>query len=175
MSTCPGQGGARSGAPKEILLLGEGPVASAIARVADASGFRVAHVARDFAGLPAPGPSAHVVVATGHAADEEALAFALRGTPRTVQLVASARRVPLVLDALRGAGVGEEKLALLRSPAGLDLGGDSPGEIALSILAEIVASSHGATGRPLSELKGTRSAPSSGASAPRVPPAAAHE
>ncbi|MEU6403359.1 XdhC/CoxI family protein [Streptomyces sp. NPDC046985] len=50
---------------------------------------------------------------------------------------------------LREAGVGEQELARLRSPIGLDLGARTPEETALSIAAEIVATRRGGTGRPL--------------------------
>lgn len=55
---------------------------------------------------------------------------------------------------LRQAGVDETALARLHSPIGLDLGGVSPAHTALAILAEIVASRHGATGLPLRDLAG---------------------
>ncbi|WP_432102643.1 XdhC family protein [Streptomyces sp. bgisy091] len=50
---------------------------------------------------------------------------------------------------LRAAGVGEDRLAGLRSPIGLDLGGRGPEETALSVLAEIVAVRRGGSGLPL--------------------------
>jgi xanthine dehydrogenase accessory factor len=50
---------------------------------------------------------------------------------------------------LREAGMGEQELARLRSPIGLDLGARTPEETALSIAAEIVAARHGGTGIPL--------------------------
>ncbi len=56
------------------------------------------------------------------------------------------------LDRLRAEGVPESALARLRSPIGLDLGGRSPEETAVSIAAELVASRHGGTGLPLSGL-----------------------
>ncbi|KNB50590.1 XdhC family protein [Streptomyces caatingaensis] len=56
---------------------------------------------------------------------------------------------------LREAGVGDGELARLRAPVGLDLGGRTPEETALSIAAEIVAARHGGTGLPLT---GTRTA-----------------
>lgn len=142
----------------ELVVLGRGPVAAALARIGAASGFRVRAVEQGFERMEAPGPSAHVVVATGHEADEAALGAALGGWPASVQLVASSRRAPIVLDALRKMRVPEEKLALVRSPAGLDLGGDSPEEIAVSIIAEILLLRRGGSGRPLSDVKGTRSA-----------------
>ncbi|MET8762535.1 XdhC family protein [Lentzea sp. NPDC004782] len=56
------------------------------------------------------------------------------------------------LERLREAGVPPAALARLRSPIGLDLGGRSPAETAVSIAAELVALRHGGTGLPLSSL-----------------------
>jgi xanthine dehydrogenase accessory factor len=56
------------------------------------------------------------------------------------------------LERLRSAGVPESALARLRSPIGLDLGGRSPAETAVSIAAELVALRHGGSGLPLSVL-----------------------
>jgi xanthine dehydrogenase accessory factor len=61
-----------------------------------------------------------------------------------------ARRAQL----LRQAGVPERALSQLHSPLGLDLGGSSPEETALSVLAEIVAVRHGGTGRALRDGAG---------------------
>ncbi|WP_062515907.1 XdhC family protein [Demequina gelatinilytica] len=58
------------------------------------------------------------------------------------------------LERLREAGVGDDALARLRSPIGLDLGGSSPAETAIAILAEVIADRHAASGRPLRELGG---------------------
>ena len=55
---------------------------------------------------------------------------------------------------LRDAGVAPDRLARLHSPIGLDLGGRSPEETALSILAEIVAVRHGRGAAPLREASG---------------------
>lgn len=58
------------------------------------------------------------------------------------------------LRRLREAGVTEEQIALLSSPIGLDLGGRTPQEAAVSIAAEIIAQRWGGTGRPLADLDG---------------------
>ncbi|MGB4778963.1 XdhC family protein, partial [Microbacterium sp.] len=58
------------------------------------------------------------------------------------------------LRMLRETGLDEVTLSRLHSPLGLDLGGASPDETALSVLAEIVASRHGGSGIPLRELDG---------------------
>lgn len=58
------------------------------------------------------------------------------------------------LARLRAAGVSDFQLARLRSPLGLDLGGTTPEETALSIVAELVADRRGGTGRRLGQLRG---------------------
>jgi xanthine dehydrogenase accessory factor len=136
----------------ELVIFGKGAIADALARIGGACGFRVRTVASSFE--PAA-TGAHVVVTTEHEADEAALRAALAGKPATVQLVSSSRRAPSVIASLERSGVTREKIALVRSPAGLDLGGKSPGEIALSIVSEIVMLRRGGSGLPLAAVKGT--------------------
>lgn len=66
-----------------------------------------------------------------------------------VGVLGSRRRGRALLDALAGAGVPPHQLARVRIPVGLDLGGSSPADIALSVLAEAVATHHGRQGGPL--------------------------
>lgn len=80
-----------------------------------------------------------VVVATQGHYDEEALAAALATPARYLSLVASRKRSGAVLSYLRERGVDEADLARVRAPAGLDLGSVGHREIAVSILAELVA------------------------------------
>jgi xanthine dehydrogenase accessory factor len=92
----------------------------------------------DIAGLD-PGVSPAIVVATQGVWDEEALAAALARDASYVGLVASPTRAAVVRAWLRDdAVIPEERLAALRAPAGLDLGGETAEEVALSILAELV-------------------------------------
>jgi xanthine dehydrogenase accessory factor len=79
-----------------------------------------------------------VIVASQGGWDEEALEAILGRDVAYVGLVASPTRAVAVRDYLREAGVPEERLAALRAPAGLDLGAQTPAEIATSILAELV-------------------------------------
>jgi xanthine dehydrogenase accessory factor len=74
--------------------------------------------------------------------DEESLAAALASDAGYVGLVASAKRAGAVIAELRERGVDEESLARIRSPAGLDLGPSAQEEIAVAILAELVAWRH---------------------------------
>jgi len=79
------------------------------------------------------------VVATMGEGDEEAIRDALALAPAYLGVVASARRFAQMRDTLLAQGVGEAALDAVRSPAGVTIGARTPEEIALSILAEIVA------------------------------------
>jgi xanthine dehydrogenase accessory factor len=71
-----------------------------------------------------------------------------------VGVLGSKRRGRALLDFLAGEGVPEEQLARVRIPVGLDIGGTTPEEIALSVLAEAVAVHHGRSGGPMREREG---------------------
>jgi xanthine dehydrogenase accessory factor len=86
--------------------------------------------------------------------DVPALAEALRSEAGYVGALGSRRTCADRAMRLREAGVDDDRLARLRAPIGLDLGGSTPQEVALSICAEIVAAANGASGRPLRELEG---------------------
>ncbi len=92
-----------------------------------------------------------VVVASMGRSDEEALEAALASGAGYVGLVASSKRATAVLADLRERGLDEESLARVRSPAGLDLGPSAQEEIAVAILAELVAWRH-TRGRSPAEL-----------------------
>ena len=80
--------------------------------------------------------------------DEAALAFALKSPAAYVGVLGARRRLPERLAGLRARGVEAPALARLRAPIGLDLGAaKAPYEIAVSIVAEVVALVHGPTGR----------------------------
>jgi xanthine dehydrogenase accessory factor len=129
-----------------VVVVGESPIAVALKRLAPEVGFEVVGERR----APEPGDLALVVAA--HGRDEvEALRAGLHAGVEYVGLVASRTRGGAVIDELRAAGVSEELLAEIDSPAGLDIGARSPSEIAVSILARIITvrrtgehSAHGA-------------------------------
>jgi len=89
-----------------------------------------------------------VVVLTDHDAPYAAtvLAAAARSPARFVGMMSSRRHVVRHLDALRALGLSEEEVARVHAPVGLDIGGRSADEIALSIAAGIVADDHGRDG-----------------------------
>jgi len=81
--------------------------------------------------------------------DEPAIIEALRRGCRYVGAVGSKKTQGDRRERLRAAGVGEDQLARLRGPVGLDLGGRNPSETALAIIAEVVAERYGGSGAPL--------------------------
>jgi xanthine dehydrogenase accessory factor len=98
------------------------------------------------------GPSDSVAVLSHDVKfDEPAIVEALRRACRYVGAVGSRKTQADRRERLRAAGVSQADLARLHGPIGLDLGGRAPAEMALAILAEIVAERHGATGESLRE------------------------
>lgn len=90
------------------------------------------------------------VVTRGHNEDEECMQAIISTGADYVGLIGSRRRTNIVLDRLREAGAEEDKLREVRAPVGLDIGAVTPEEVALAILAEIVAERRGAKGGSLS-------------------------
>ena len=146
-----------------LLVVGDTPVAGALARIAAQIPYDVVRVVleAELGGL-APIPhvrtialealQAHlddagsderaqlvaVVASQGHY-DEAALAPLLAAEPAFVGLLASRRRAAAVTTLLAQQGVAPERLATLHAPVGLDIGAHSPGDVAISIVAQIVA------------------------------------
>jgi xanthine dehydrogenase accessory factor len=121
--------------PQPLLaVVGDSPAAVTLRELAAAVGWSVT---TDLAA----GAEA-VVVATMGRGDTEALDAALATPAGYVGLVASSKRAGVELAALRERGLGEEELARVRSPAGLDLGPLTQPEIAVAVLAELVAWRH---------------------------------
>jgi xanthine dehydrogenase accessory factor len=97
------------------------------------------------------GPSTPVVLtAHDYKIDIPVLKTVLAGEAPYVGLLGSRKRGAAILQMLREEGVDDEQLARVRVPVGLDLGGETAAEIALSILSEVVAVMHGRSGSPLS-------------------------
>jgi xanthine dehydrogenase accessory factor len=90
------------------------------------------------------------IVTRGHKQDEECLRAAIESNPDYVGMIGSKRRTNIVLDKLREEGTNDVQLKRVRAPIGLDIGAVSPEEVALAILAEIVAERRGGSGAPLS-------------------------
>ena len=119
--------------PPLVVVVGDSPIAEALGELGRPLGFGVERAGVEDAGLP---DAAAVVVASHGRGEEPALAAALRLGVPYVGLIASRRRGAAVLAALDLPG---EVKARVHTPAGLDIGARTAAEIALSVLAEIVA------------------------------------
>ena len=93
------------------------------------------------------------VVTRGHNEDEQCMRVAIQANPDYIGLIGSKRRTSIVIDRLRESGVPEEQLTNIHAPIGLDIGAVTPEEVALAILAEIVADRRGGTGAPLTSRR----------------------
>ena len=152
-----------------LLVAGSSPIALALVRLGRAMGYTTVAVAAedealadaaneivgDLAGAARRyaerhgGAKLYGVVATMGRSDERALIELAAARPDYLGVIASPTRMEEVRGVLAAEGLGEEEIARVRGPAGLDIGAESPEEIAVSILAEIVdlAARRGERGR----------------------------
>jgi len=155
----------------DVYVFGAGHVGCSLAKMAHEAGFRV-HVVDDrekfaaaerfpegvVAAVDEPPawieanhipPTAYAVIVTrGHRHDLSALRALVGKRLRYVGLIGSKAKVRRVYDALLEEGVAPEALSAVHAPIGLDLGGVTPQEIAVSILAELIAIRHGRLAAP---------------------------
>lgn len=99
----------------------------------------VGEIDRELAALPVDAHTYVVVVTRGHRHDASALAAVVDRGARYVGMIGSKRKVRTILDELATRGVPRERLLAVHAPIGLEIGAIVPGEIAVSIVAELVA------------------------------------
>jgi xanthine dehydrogenase accessory factor len=91
-----------------------------------------------------------IIIATrGHKMDAHCLRAAIATPARYIGLLGSRRKTVLIENMLRDEGANETQLRAVHAPIGLDLGGRTPAEIALAVLAEMSQERYGGSGRPL--------------------------
>jgi xanthine dehydrogenase accessory factor len=101
----------------------------------------------------APDESTWVVIVTrGHHLDKEALKAALRTRAAYVGMIGSQSKVKQIFRTLLNEGFTKEQLTKVHAPIGLDLGAETPDEIALSIAAEILMLRHKASGSSMKNI-----------------------
>ncbi|HEX6247880.1 MAG TPA: XdhC family protein [Nocardioidaceae bacterium] len=145
--------------PAPLLLVhGDSPIAHALVALGRQLGYQASSPAAPGPGaeesevVPSPAPDTAAVVCASHGRDEEqVLTAALRAGVPYVGLVASRKRGEAVVASL---AVDEAARGRVHTPAGLDIGARTPEEVALSILAEIVADRRRTSGRPLEQTHG---------------------
>ena len=150
----------------DVYVFGAGHVGSSFARMAYEAGFRV-HVIDDrekfanaalfpqgvetivddvpswIAAHPLPPTAYAVIVTRGHRHDLDTLRSLATKPARYVGLIGSRAKVKLLFDTLAAEGVSPESLGRVHAPIGLDIGAITPQEIAVSILAEVIAVKQG--------------------------------
>jgi xanthine dehydrogenase accessory factor len=149
----------------QVVICGSSPVAVAIADLAKRMGFALTvcappieqavfdDVDRRIEGYALPVSEAgerYIVVSTQGRGDEAALLAAFAVDAEYVAFVGSRNKADVLRARLAEEGVSAKRLAKLKAPAGLDLGAITPDEIAISILAEIVAVRRGKYSRAVS-------------------------
>jgi len=153
--------------PARLVVGGAGPVADALAAIGEVVGMAVLAEAPGSTGFEAAsqglGPG-DAVVFVDHDDPEllPALEGVLAGRVGYVGVMGSRRHTPGFVDRLRQAGA---DVSRLHSPTGLDLGARQPAEIALSILAEILAAARGRSGGSLDIVNASTAQPGGGAGA----------
>jgi xanthine dehydrogenase accessory factor len=131
---------------QRLLVVGDGPVAEALVAMAELLRWApTSAVTLPEVEAALPGCTAVVVTSHDEDVDAAAIAMALDRQPAYLGGMGSRRTQARRREWLLANGVTEAQLATVRGPAGLDIGADAPAEIALSILAELVATVRGAT------------------------------
>ena len=182
-----------------LLVAGSGYVAQSLARLAAPLGWRVAllddrsefvraaqmpegvttevgELAELLAAHRPDAATAVVIVTRGHRSDKDALRAALETPAGYVGMIGSPSKVRNVFRALLKEGLSRETLGRAYAPIGLDLGAQTPDEIALAIAAELLMWRRGGAGGPLRERAGILAKLLAGGEAPdKVPDEAPDE
>lgn len=140
--------------PPKLVIVGGGHIGSPLKTMGEAAGFNVVVVDVEAGRATVPeleevdltSDSYVVLITTDHISDEAALRHALTTPARYIGMIGSRHKCQTILSHLRADSFQEEDLRRIFAPIGLDLGGTSPQEIAVAILAEIIAVRRGGSG-----------------------------
>lgn len=158
--------------PASLLIIGAGHVGKALATIAHLCGFTVEIIddRPEYAnqerfpeadkitcgrfeevldGYPIDSNSYIVCVTRGHKHDETSLRMVAESDAAYVGMIGSRRRAGAVLQHLVEDGVDAKAVERVHTPIGLDIGAETPEEIAVSVMAEIVMERRGGSGRPM--------------------------
>ena len=131
----------------QLIVVGGGHIGHPLKVMGEAAGFDVTVVDAEPGRADVPGlhsvnltaDSFIVLITTDHVSDEAALRQVINARVRYIGMIGSRHKCGTILGHLRADGISEDALAHVYAPIGLDLGGPTPEEIAVSILAEIIA------------------------------------
>jgi xanthine dehydrogenase accessory factor len=126
-------------AKPQLVIVGDSPVAESLAQFGALLDFKVIAADTDFASVRDQiNESSYVVVATMGNRDEEGLLAVIGTRPRYLGLVASRKKSDALFEYLRSTGTSDEDIAVITCPAGVEIGGETLPEIALSVAAEVI-------------------------------------
>jgi len=140
--------------PPKIVIVGGGHIGRPLKTMAEAAGFETVVVdvqtgrgtVPELQEIELTTDTYVVLITTDHISDEAAMRQVMDSPVPYIGMIGSRAKCQIVLDHLRADGYTEDALARVYAPIGLDLGGPSPGEIAVAILAEIIAVRRGGNG-----------------------------
>ena len=147
--------------PPTLLIVGAGHIAQPLSRIGKMLGFEVAviddrpslvskarfpeadrliagYYGEELARFPITSSTYIVLVTRGHRHDEESLRQVIHSPAAYIGMIGSRRRVGAVFQHLAEEGIPHELIDRVCSPIGLDIGAETPEEIAVSILAEVI-------------------------------------
>jgi xanthine dehydrogenase accessory factor len=160
--------------PATLLIIGGGHIGKALAEIGDLCGFSI-EVVDDrpeyankerfpqaerisqgrfdevLAEYTVDANTYVVCVTRGHRHDEVSLRAVVDSPAAYVGMIGSRRRVAAVLQHLTDEGLDADAVARVHTPIGLDIGAETPEEIAVSIMAEIIMARRGGTADPMKE------------------------
>lgn len=134
----------------QLVIVGRSPVAQTVAHLGSLLDFKVIVAYTEDLGSVRDHitEASYVVVATMGNGDEEGLLSVIGTRPRYLGLVASEKKSKALFEYARAKGASEEDIAAIKCPAGVELGGETLEEIALSVAAEIVRVRRGTSEQP---------------------------
>ena len=162
----------------ELVIVGAGHIAQPMARLGSVLGYRVtvlddrpdfatrerfpeadrlvrADFGDPFADVPLHARSHLLLVTRGHKYDYECLVRALKlpAPPAYIGMIGSRRRVRATYVQLLEEGIARDALERIHAPVGLDIGAETPEEIAVAVAAELVMLNRGGSGGPLKDVE----------------------
>lgn len=94
-----------------------------------------------------------VIVTHGHSYDLEALKMVINSSARYIGMIGSTNKINFCFTQLQNEGISEDLLATVHAPIGIDIGGETPSEIALAIMSEVQAVKYNRSGGFLSKVR----------------------
>jgi xanthine dehydrogenase accessory factor len=165
--------------PVSLLIVGGGHIGQSLAAVGAEAGFSVAvlddreafanderfpsadrvicgDITEELERYAIDGSTFIVLVSRGHKQDEAGLRSVVGSDAAYIGMIGSKRRVSTVLTHMAREGIARDALERVHTPVGLDIGAETPEEIAVSIVAEIIAVRRGGTGQRMSDVRKAR-------------------